>query len=618
MILEDIMDELEKLPKGLADIYSEIYLQSLTQLGPKSGPIRDRILKWLLCAQRQLSTEELLAAVSVDSEGNFTHVSKEEALYMCCDFVILDEVMDVFRFAHVTIRDYLETRAGFSSEIAHSIAAERCLALWLATPLDRENAKAAVAQANDIFSQYATLHWASHCQASGSCLSQGVLGRLFNRFVLNNLDESQSFKEWKRLAMPYLKSMAWDDSLRAKLKLSLSWSPSTFFVGCIWGFCDLVDLSLTSSKARGEAVDVVLNSGLRVASEYGQYKVVKLLLERGGNTMAKDHAGTTALHVASSRGEKEIVELLLDKGSSKKIINAKDEDGRTALHQAAKEGHETIVRILLKKGAELNAKDQAGWTALHFAAEEGKKGVVMLLLEIGISFEAQDEFGCTALHLATERGREQIVRHLLEAGANVHAKDSHEWVALGRAAEKGHESIVRILLENGADIEAKSARCSTVHWAVERENENLLRILLDHGANIEANDDSGKTALHRAAERGNTAIVLQLLEANAKIDSIDKNGCTALYLATTRGHEEVTYLLLGKGANPTTKSNNKKTALHEASMRGYTTIVQQLLGSDIDIEAIDENGCTAAQLAILEGYESVARLLVKSDAKSAV
>jgi len=618
MILEDIMDELEKLPKGLADIYSEIYLQSSTQLGPKSGPIRDRILKWLLCAQRQLSTEELLAAVSVDSEGNFTRVSKEEALYMCCDFVILDEVMDVFRFAHVTIRDYLETRAGFSSETAHSIAAERCLALWVAIPLDRDNAKAAVAQANDIFSQYATLHWASHCQASGSCLSQGVLGRLFNRFVLNNLDEGQSFKEWKRLATPYLKSMAWDDSLRAKLKLSLSWSPSTFFVGCIWGFCDLVDLSLTSSMARGEAVGVVLNNGLRVASEYGQYKVVKLLLERGGNTMAKDHAGTTALHVASSRGEKEIVELLLDKGSSKKIINAKDEDGRTALHQAAKEGHETIVRILLKKGAELNAKDQAGWTALHFAAEEGKKGVVMLLLEIGISSEAQDEFGCTALHLATERGREQIVRHLLEAGANVHAKDSHEWVALGRAAEKGHESIVRILLENGADIEAKSGRCSTVHWAVERENENLLRILLDHGANIEANDGSGKTALHRAAERGNTAIVLQLLEANAKIDSIDKNGCTALYLATTRGHEEVTYLLLGKGANPTIKSNNKKTALHEASMRGYTTIVQQLLGSDIDIEAIDENGCTAVQLAILEGYESVARLLVKSDAKSAV
>ena len=568
MILEgDIRDELEKLPEGLSDIYSEIYLQSSTQLGLKSGPIRDRILKWLLCAQRQLSTEELLAAVSVDSEGNFTRVSRQEALYMCCDFVILDEAMGVFRFAHITVRDYLETRAEFSSDLMHSIAAERCLVLWLGTSPDRKDAKSAVTQANDVFSKYAILHWATHCQASGKSRGQGVLGQLFRRFILDSLDSSPSFREWARLAAPYLKSMPWDDPLRTKLKLSLTGSAPSFLVGCVWGFHDVVDFSLTSNKAGGEAIGVAQNNGLIIASEYGQYEVVRLLLERGADVMAKDHTGMTALHVASAKGRKDVVRLFLEKGSSKEI-NLKDEDGRTALHQAAKEGHETIVRILLENGADLNAKDHSGWTALHFAAEEGKKGMVKMLLEKGIDLEAQDEFGCTALHLATERGREQVVRHLLEGRANVNAKDSHGWVALGRAVEKGYEGIVRLLLEKGADVEAKSGRRSTIHWAVERENECLLRILLHHHANVEAKDDSGKTSLHRAAEKGNMAIVLQLLEAGANIDAMDEIGCTAVHVASSKGHQPIVAVIRESKANIALENRKGKQSLAEITERG--------------------------------------------------
>ena len=74
-IEDDINHELGRLPQTLADLYAVIYEQ-VAQTGFKGHLIAERALKWLLCAQDNLSTEEFIAAVSVGS-GEYTSLTKE-------------------------------------------------------------------------------------------------------------------------------------------------------------------------------------------------------------------------------------------------------------------------------------------------------------------------------------------------------------------------------------------------------------------------------------------------------------------------------------------------------------------------------------------------------------
>lgn len=61
-------------------------------------------LQWLLCAERQLSVSELLAAVSKTSSHS-SDISLRSILDYCCNLVVIDRVADTFRLAHLTVRE---------------------------------------------------------------------------------------------------------------------------------------------------------------------------------------------------------------------------------------------------------------------------------------------------------------------------------------------------------------------------------------------------------------------------------------------------------------------------------------------------------------------------------
>jgi len=58
-------------------------------------------LKWLLCAQWQLTAETFLAAVGVDPKGELIKLSIETLLDICCNLVIYDSFSRVFRLTHL-------------------------------------------------------------------------------------------------------------------------------------------------------------------------------------------------------------------------------------------------------------------------------------------------------------------------------------------------------------------------------------------------------------------------------------------------------------------------------------------------------------------------------------
>ncbi|KAJ1382996.1 ankyrin repeat-containing domain protein, partial [Ochromonadaceae sp. CCMP2298] len=58
--------------------------------------------------------------------------------------------------------------------------------------------------------------------------------------------------------------------------------------------------------------------------------------------------GATAVHLACVKGHLDVLRLLLEKGAD---TDAKDVDGMTALHWASQQGHPEVLRLLLEKGA---------------------------------------------------------------------------------------------------------------------------------------------------------------------------------------------------------------------------------------------------------------------------
>lgn len=123
---------------------------------------------------------------------------------------------------------------------------------------------------------------------------------------------------------------------------------------------------------------------LLLASYYGYFEIVTILLNFGANILAKDNVdGAMAIHIASARGWTKTVLAILESYSAKNtkdIVNAVDNTGTTPLMWAAMNNRVSVMNLILKFGAYINAQDDDGWTALHFAAaSDSYKAVEMLI-----------------------------------------------------------------------------------------------------------------------------------------------------------------------------------------------------------------------------------------------
>ena len=61
--------------------------------------------------------------------------------------------------------------------------------------------------------------------------------------------------------------------------------------------------------------------------------------------------------------------LLLEKGAD---TEAREEGHWTPLYLAARLGREQVVRLLLEKGADIHVREEDQWTPLHVAARLGR------------------------------------------------------------------------------------------------------------------------------------------------------------------------------------------------------------------------------------------------------
>lgn len=150
---------------------------------------------------------------------------------------------------------------------------------------------------------------------------------------------------------------------------------------------------------------------LHFAAWQGHLGIVKLLVKQAGAEVdGQTTDGRTPLHLASQRGQYRVARILIELGADVHVMSA---ELNTALHVAAETGHTSTSRLLIKHKADPNARNGHGLTPLHLASQRGHLATVKMLIAEGAEPCLLDHSLHTPCHLVAESEHSEVLKELL-------------------------------------------------------------------------------------------------------------------------------------------------------------------------------------------------------------
>ena len=400
----DLVDELARLPRSLADMYS-LLLGNISQIEQRGRTTAETVLKWLLCT-KDARSRVTIAACSDTTSTERGCLSISDILDVCSTLVVYDKWLDRFQFAHLSIREFLESQPGYAPSEANRSVLERSLQ----TLMDDQSPK-------DPFRSYAMLNWVFHYK----CLEEKQRKEVFElhtkRFLLNGVKSSEFFKvNWFKQYM--LENTYMLRITSESLKCVDRWAEDfgiqhkeiDYFhdnvqtpveLASCFGWLEILDYfeaSQIPDDIREPAVRM-----MTIAIYFGRISVVRWLIVRN------IHPTNQHLMLAFSDGRSEIVQNFVDMNviSFDTLVN-----GQETLVLAVRSGFRKVYQDLVKKGGDWNFRDRSGRTLLSHAVScsHGNSEIIEDLLLAGIDPIAPDNAGRTPLwfslwgeHSATSR-----------------------------------------------------------------------------------------------------------------------------------------------------------------------------------------------------------------------
>lgn len=380
------------------------------------------------------------------------------------------------------------------------------------------------------------------------------------------------------------------------------------------------------------------------AAAAGKTDIVRVLLQRGADKEADEHAGRTALIYAAAGGHVPCVELLYQNGAAK---------GGVALQAALYFKQNAVANYLLAQGVKLPPESEAemaalmqrtptGETQLMLAVKQNNPERVSYILGLAPQLvNAQDSYGRTALMMATNA---DIVKALLDCGADASIKNdsgltaldaayqaflpevvqalqrvnttsAQDYYALRFACRQGDVELARrILTGGGAELDRRAENEeSLLVLAVRSQSTEMVQLLLAHGVRPQR---SG--ALRCAVQQDQPQLVRLLMayehvcpasscmprggfSDEQKLNALLHTACRENALKTVR-----MLLEMGVDVNDAVMSSygyvaTGNTPLHDA-VRASAEMISLLLDAGADINARDAQGNTPLMLAVWRLY----------------
>ncbi|KAK5989227.1 Vegetative incompatibility HET-E-1-like protein [Cladobotryum mycophilum] len=465
---KQLEDRLGKLPKTLKGAYSEM----LNNMEEGDRETLERAVKWIMCARKPLTSNQLLAAIrlSVGADGATLKVDEklaEETLSEICHHLIVkDSKRDKWKFPHASVIEYFEEEHRWTMEDAHSFVAKislLCLINGYSTwepPKNKDDAKRIDESTIDTsepqnpashLHRYVRLYWHQHVLALEKSQSHDV-SKLLKSFMGtdNSLQQSsQQYQRWvqhQKMLGDYKTVPHWYD---------LEPRENPVFGVCGLGFFNILQDWWTSgidiSQVNYKDMDL-----LSIAARYGHQNLCEKLIDLGSDVNRQlDSDNGSALYQAVYGHNMKITRLLLDKGADPNLLLLSGGYG-SALCQAVYGHNMKITRLLLDKGADPNLLLLSGGcgSALECAAAvSGFTETRMFLVKAGASVNLESESGWYGSPLAAAAcvGDTEFCRLLIERGADVNAPLKHgEYGSALGAAVFGYSpdvSTVKYLIE---------------------------------------------------------------------------------------------------------------------------------------------------------------------------
>lgn len=568
----DVRRALGKLPKTLTSIYDKIHHEVL-DVESTSCLVAKKVLTWLLCAQRPLTTKELIVVTSNEFEAHNLQLTRTDVLNLCCNLVIWDAKLDVFRFAHLSVREYLENRMDYASSSLHTIAVKDCLKFCKKKYQDiverGENS-------SSIFLDYAATYWAVHYSKIPLDERRGILNSEVVQFFFDGDQTNWIFTEWTKDVTAIAQSLERFDVLQMKLSAVSCQRGSPLFTASIFGLLEIVEKIDDLFTMDWDEINDQGASGLYLAARIGHIEMVRFFLEKGANPNAKGGSYGTPLQAASFAGHAAIVQILLEADADIFLTGAFD----NAFQAGFAGRHESIVLLLLQNGAEISAHDLRE-TLLLEASYGGYESIVRVLLARHDDPYSEEE-RCNALQSALYVGREPVVHTLIPEIVDINRQGGYFGNALTASCFGGHYRMVSLVLSKGADVQSRGRFGTALRAASVAGHKLIVELLLENGADILAQDQFGG-ALQAASFKGHESIARLLIEKGAEVNENGGHYGNALQSAIFGGNLSVVELLCNNGAN-TKAPGRSKDALHAAIEVGDEKIVQLLLGNGAEVD----------------------------------
>jgi ankyrin repeat protein/predicted acetyltransferase len=593
----EVENELGRLPRDLARTYDQIYKR--IQDDVHSAPWALNALMWILGAEEPLSPDEWAGGVSwalPRPDGNPPTLETPVLLDVCQNLVVHDGQRNVMRFAHLSVREFLETRdldlqAG---EMAAEMAASACLAVLL-YPHTLKVKPTAYADFTP-FHRYSIRYWPEHVLRCDDNGPTPHLSSTLGAFTGSFDHPADAYIHWFKAAT----TMSDDDVdnyiFRRKIQRLRSTPPNPLFAAAYFGFKKVCSHLWEPNTFDPNCTNDAQQTLLYLASREGHTATVRLLLQNGADLNHPTHRDDTApLLAAIWRHSSEVLDLLLDAGA---IFNSTRYS--SIVLAGALNGNGAVMQLLFQRDASIEITEAVVSAA---ARNPGSgKEVMELLLQRDASIEITEAIVIAAM--GNPGNGKEVMELLLQRDASIEITEAIVTAAAGNS-HSGKE-VIELLLQRDASIEITEAAVSAAAGN-SHSGKEVMKLLLQR-------DDSTKIteAIISAAARNWTCgkeVMELLLQRDASID-ITEAVISAAAGNLERGKEVMELLLQRDASIEITEAIVTAATGNPGSGK---EVMELLLQRDASIE-ITEAIVTAAAGNSRSGGE-VMELLLQRDAR---
>lgn len=634
-----------------------------------------RLLTWITCSRRTLSTSEVTTALSLESylardtktpwrsyrtkRSPQSQRDLENAEEDLCGIITLEA--DCLAFTHPLVQQTFSVGGGRCFETDNLHLLHRLLRLL---ELEAGCVDSPVfLSTSSLFSLYAAQHWPDHYRiARQSELTRQMAHDHLERFLENDgavqhllamagnsigLKENLATSSSRKVAL-LTRCGIEIDSIKQFMKDS-EWTADSdllfaAFLGAVSGssitFVQQVPVTQLKDTRKIEQVldnaTVVANAGIMealfaqiphslditVPSSFLQKAMdlgLQITLDKVFNQpdwLLKMDSGLTFKKCALS-GFVNIAENFVER----KILKEPELDKlfSQVLDESCKNRNPDIVSFVFhhRKGNGLEL-----WKSLGTACEYGNHNAVWKILENidNLTWDTWADTQSEALVTAVSRGFEKCTEVILEFMSHTES-GGEEFLqrALLEGLNNGRLGTSTEILQTSPDTLDGETTTIAFTRALRQERLEIVQLLLEYGAPLNGSLD-GFMPLHLAASDGFIQGVEYLLSKGADIDSTDFQGATPLIYACFGRHYDVAKLLLENGADVSasmTRDPNKDWSALEAAFRS-PSIIELLINNspqpDFRRRAILGGGhVTALYLAAANGITDSIKKLLQQD-----